>query len=339
MAKTSKKIVVLGGGTGAPVIIQSLLQAGYTDLKVISTSMDSGGRTGIVRTDERDRVTSIADLLHCLLALVHPKLNHKKQVAAFLELADFTDGRKRNLGYSLYYGLLEKYANDFVSVQRHLERLLDISFCGTAIPVTLFPAHICFSTESKAVYRGEHELDRLSMSANTVTNMWLDPSVPATIAAQSTIKSATHLIYAPGSIYGSILANFLPNGMTSAIASSKAQKILLTNLVSTRNQTHGYSPMDYIKLFRKYTEVHQPVDILVSPHLSRPEFENSYPKIAKAYAWEHSYFLGWDQSQLNQIRSIGITTITPEIFSVTPKLNRLRHDPTKLSRVLKKLIH
>ena len=58
-----RKIVTIGGGTGAPVIVQALLQAGYQNISCLCASMDSGGKTGIIRSDERDQVIAISDLL------------------------------------------------------------------------------------------------------------------------------------------------------------------------------------------------------------------------------------------------------------------------------------
>ena len=109
------KIVTIGGGTGAPVIIQALLQAGFTDLSCICASMDSGGKTGIIRSDERDQVIAISDLLRNLIALI-TSTNHKKNISAFIDLISFIDGRQRNLGYTVYYALLEKYHIGFNSL-------------------------------------------------------------------------------------------------------------------------------------------------------------------------------------------------------------------------------
>ncbi len=83
----------MGGGTGAPVVIKSLLSAGFENLTAISASMDSGGRTGQIRTDERDRVISVSDTLRCLLSLLKDSDNHQAQVTAFTDLVSFTDGR------------------------------------------------------------------------------------------------------------------------------------------------------------------------------------------------------------------------------------------------------
>lgn len=333
MAK-SPRIVTIGGGTGAPVIIQSLLLAGFKNISAVSASMDSGGRTGTIRSDERDRVIAVSDLLRTLLSLIPPPSNHFSQIESFTSLAEFTDGRNRNLGYTLYYALLEKYHNDFSAVQKHLEQLLGLHFSGTAIPVTLQPTHIHFSTKSGQQFIGEHELDRQSMSRNTITKIWLVPQVPATPQAINALKNATHVIYCPGSLYGSVIANFLPTGISSTLRQSPAKKILISNLVSTRNQTHKFTPAAYLKIFQKYTHLKTPFDIMVVPNVSYSQFTNKYRKISKNYDTEHSYFLGFDHPDLGP----KIRIIQEDIFSITPKLNRIRHDPAKLARVLPQII-
>ncbi|KKT58408.1 MAG: hypothetical protein UX91_C0003G0066 [Candidatus Amesbacteria bacterium GW2011_GWB1_47_19] len=338
MAK-SPKIVTIGGGTGAPTVIRALLLAGFSDISAISASTDSGGKTGQLRTDERDRVIAISDLLRNLLALISPRQKHLEHVAAFTDLLGFTDGRNRNLGYTLYYALLEKYDGDFLAVQNHLERLLGAKFAGTAIPVTLQPTHISFSTQSGAVFHGEHELDRQTMSRNAITGFWLDGPAPASPQAISAIRQATHIIYCPGSIYGSVLVNFLARGISPVLKSSKAVKILIANLVSNRNQTHEFTPTDYFRLFAKYTRLDPPFNLFLCPDTSRHDFEIRYPEVAANYGAEHSHFLGWDKEKLAVLKKFKITPVPAEIFSVTPEYSRLRHDPVKLAKILKQVIH
>jgi uncharacterized cofD-like protein len=331
------KIVTIGGGTGAPIITQALLLAGYKHLSCIAASMDSGGKTGIIRSDERDQVIAISDLLRTLISLIS-STNHQKNIKAFTDLVSFTDGRQRNLGYTIYYALLEMYQNDFIKVQKHLEDLLGIKFDGTVIPVTTDSSNICFETKNGTVFHGEHELDKQSMSKNTIVDLWLDPDVPATPQAIDTIESADYIIYCPGSLYGSIISNFLPVGIKEALAVSKAQKILLTNLVTNRNQTHHFTPEKYLKVFRKYTGLEKPIDIFITPHITQKAFEKRFPKVARAYALEHSHFLSWTENELKRVQDKGIKVLTSDIISITPQLNRLRHDPKKLSKVLKKII-
>jgi uncharacterized cofD-like protein len=332
------QIVTIGGGTGAPAILRALVLAGFSHISAISTSMDSGGKTGIIRSDERDRVIAVSDLLRNLLALISPSQAVLPQVTAFTNLLAFTDGRNRNLGYTLYYALLEKYGNNFLSVQHHLEQLLGIRFKGTAIPVSIEPANICFSTRLGTDFCGEHELDRQSMSTNTITKIWLDHAIPASPEALEAIKTARFFIYCPGSIYGSVLSNLLPAGITAALKQSRATKILVTNLVSNRNQTHQFTALDYYKLFARYTRLAKPFDVVIVPHLSQTEFESKYPHVTADYASEHSHFHGWTEKQLASLEKQGVMTVRAPIFSITPKLNRIRHDPGALAKVFRKIM-
>lgn len=316
---------------------QSLLLAGLKNLSCVAASMDSGGKTGVIRSDERDQVIAISDLLRTLISLISTT-NHQKNIRAFTELVSFTDGRQRNLGYTIYYALLEMYQNDFIKAQAHLENLLSIKFDGTVIPVTTDSTNICFETQNGTVYHGEHELDKQSMSKNIITDIWLDPDVPATPQAIESIEKADYIIYCPGSLYGSIISNFLPIGIREALVVSNATKILITNLVSNRNQTHHFTLEKYLKIFQKYSFQKKPIDIFITPKITRKTFEERYPKIARSYALEHSHFLGWTQTELKSVRDKGIRVLTSDIISITPRLNRLRHDPHKLSRILRKII-
>ncbi len=338
MAGKKIKIVTIGGGTGAPIIIKSLLLAGFKNISAITASMDSGGKTGLIRSDERDRIIAISDVLRTLISLIHPKDRQKPNIKAFIDLLDYTDGRNRNLGYTLYYSLLEKYRNDFTKVQKHLETLMSVKFQGQAIPVSLSPTNIRFTTTSGGTHTGEHILDRLSHSKNFVNHVFLEPSAPSTKEAQEALRQATHIIYCPGSLYGSIISNFLPEGINQALKDSKATKILVANLTSTRNQTHRFTPSKYLKVFQKYTQLTTPFDILISPHLSTKQFNKKHPNIKALYQNTHSHFLGWNKEQLRILKPKGIKTITRDIYSITPKLGRLRHDPKKLAKIFKKII-
>jgi len=331
------KIVTIGGGTGAPIITQALLLAGFKKLSCIAASMDSGGKTGIIRSDERDQVIAISDLLRTLISLI-ASTNHQKNIQAFTDLLSFTDGRQRNLGYTIYYALLEMYQNDFIKAQKHLERLLDITFDGTVIPVTTDSSTICFETVNGTVFRGEHELDKQSMSKNEIVDLWLDPDVPATPQAIKALEKADFIIFCPGSLYGSVISNFLPIGIREALTASKATKVLITNLVSNRNQTHHFTPDKYLKIFRKFTGLEKPFDTVIVPSLTPKAFQKRYPKVARSYALEHAHLLSWSKKELKSIQDKDIKVLASDIISVTPQLNRLRHDPKKLSRVFKKLL-
>lgn len=333
-----KKIVTIGGGSGSPVVLKSLLLAGYKDISAISTSTDSGGKTGFIRSDERDRVIAISDLLRNLLALIPDKKGHKTRHKAFLDLVTFTDGRNRNLGYTIYYALLEKYGNDFSLVQQHLEKLLSTKFHGQAIPVSTQPANITFKTLSGDIFNGEHELDRLSMSKNTVSSIWLEPQVDANPKAIKAIQEADVVVVCPGSLYGSILVNFLPNGVKQAYNLSQASKILITNLVSDRNQTHNFTPIRYLNFFKAFLGTDSPFNYVISPNIDSQVFQQMHPLVVERYAYENSHFLGTSNIDRNAFKKEKISLIESDNYSVTKKLNRIRHDPLKMAKTLREII-
>jgi len=335
---SSHKIVVIGGGSGSTTILRSLLPLKHKSLTVITTATDSGGRSGWVRTDERDHVISIGDLFNNLTALIAPDQLPLPHIQAFISLTNFTDGRRRNLGYTIYYGLLEKYQGNHQKTQSHIAQLLNINFQGQVVPVTTQVTSLCFETKLGNQYTGEAMLDYYQMSQDMVKKIWISPQVPANPDAIHAIKQANHIIFAPGSLYGSLLVNILPTGIQSALKKSAASKIILTNLVSDRNQTHHFTPLKYWQAFRKYTKHPKPFDIMIAPNIDTTSFNQQHPQIAQAYQAEHSHFLGWSDDQFQKIRDHNVTVITTDIATITHDLNRIRHDPKKLSSLWSKLI-
>jgi uncharacterized cofD-like protein len=176
------------------------------------------------------------------------------------------------------------------------------------------------------------------MSKNSIKEVWLDPKVEATPQAIEAINNADFIVYCPGSLYGSIIANFLPTGIQEALKSSGATKILITNIVSNRNQTHKFTLLKYFKVFQKYTGLTKPFDIVIAPDLSQKSFERKFPKVAKSYNREHAHFIGWSKTDIKNFAHKDIKVITSDIFSITPKLNRLRHDPERLAKIFQKII-
>lgn len=333
------KITTIGGGTGSPVVLRALVAAGFNDLNAICAAMDSGGRSGMIKIDERGQIISISDWMRNLFALIDKNDNHRKGVEIFINALDFTDGRGRNLGYTLAYSLLEKNGNDYEKVQSDIEEILEIKFKGRAIPVTMEPTTLCFETDLGDVFKGEHLLDKYSASQMKISNLWIEPDVKAEPEATRSIEEADYIIYSPGSVSGSILSCFLPNGMKEALKKSKAKKVMVANLISQRNETHEFMPEDFVKLFQKYTGLTNPVDLIVTSDISRKRFDEKYPDIADRYQkMTYSHFFGWDDRQLKGVRSQGVVVVRADLFSVVPDKKIIRHDSEKLDKILKGII-
>ena len=240
------KVCTVGGGSGMPVVNQALLLAGFSSISSIVTTFDSGGDTGRMRTDERGRILAFSDYWRSLLSL-WPNSAQKRR---WEEMLKYRDGRGRNFG-NLFFAFMAELEKDFNRVDNLFSQLTGAKICGRIIPVSQEPADICFKTQSGKVYQGEHLLDAMRMSRDLVREVWLKPSVQANPEATKAIIEAEVIIICPGSMYGSILVNFLPRGAKEAYRQSKARKILLTNIMSVANENYKFSQDDYVRVFAK----------------------------------------------------------------------------------------
>jgi len=333
--KKTLNIVTVGGGTGTPVVNEALLLAGVKYISSIVTTMDSGGITGRRRTDSHGEEVAFSDALRTLLSLVctqDKKSSRYRALEKILRSRTETD----QLGYSIFSHLFNKKFG-FAPLQKELENLIGMKFCGQIIPVTTQFTNISFETKSGAIFTGEHELDNHRMSKDMVKKIWLEPKVTAFPDAINAIKKADIIVFSLGSLYGSVLSNLLPQGIKEAYQKSHALTIYITNLASSRNETHEFEPDDFIKVFRKYSSLANPLDILIVPATSRGEFEKKYPRAVKNYDDEYSHFLGWEKNGLEEKLS-GVKLLFHNATLVDPVHQRLRHDPKELAKTFRKLL-
>lgn len=335
--KKKIKVVTIGGGSGTSVVNKSLIGAGITAIDSIVTVMDSGGVTGRMRIDSEGRKIAYSDGLRTLLSLIDEKSATPKRISTLITILRSRNAKDQDLGYEFFSHFFDHKTNGFSDIQSKLASLTGIKFNGRIIPITLKSTNIVFKTKLGREYKGEHELDDKRMSTDTIKSMKLQPSVPAYKGALDAIKEAQFIFFSCGSLYGSVLCNLLPKGVKKALSSSKAKKILVTNLLSTRNETHNFKPLDFINIFKKYTRLSAPLDVLIVPKLSRQEFELKYPKVAARYASDHSYFLGWGKEELEGTGK-GVKIVIHNATYIEPKHLTVRHNPNRLSKIFEELI-
>jgi uncharacterized cofD-like protein len=80
--------------------------------------------------------------------------------------------------------------------------------------------------------------------------MWLEPNdAQANPAALEAISSADIIVVGPGSLYTSILPNFLVHGLADAVRAAAAPSLLICNIATQRGETDGLSTLDHLKEF------------------------------------------------------------------------------------------
>lgn len=318
------RICTIGGGSGMPIVNKSLVAAGYHNVYSIVTTFDSGGDTGRMRTDERGKLLAFSDYWRSLMSL----WKDGKKKLAWEEILRFRDGRGRNFG-NIFVQFLSEYSGSLSEVDDMFERLTGANINGKVIPVALRPANVCFETKSGKRYVGENHLDDLRMSADKVVEIWLEPKVEANEKAVEMVQSAELIIICPGSMYGSVITNFLPQGMVEAYQKSRAKRVLLTNIMSVANENDKYDQGDYVRVFEKYLKTKSPFDLVV---MNKLEMTNpTVSKVLRYYEMEHSCPI-----LLNK-KTREYKAIEVDLSVIETKNYRIRHSEIKLSKLFTKL--
>ncbi|MFA5750429.1 MAG: 2-phospho-L-lactate transferase CofD family protein [Candidatus Shapirobacteria bacterium] len=319
------RVCTIGGGSGMPIVNKALIRAGFTKIKSIVTTFDSGGDTGRLRTDERGRLLAFSDYWRALISIWDDKDGQKE---IWQDMLRYRDGRGRNFGNTFFQFLSEKEGN-LGEIDELFSKLTGAKLCGEVVPVSLNPSNVCFTTISGKTYVGENFIDDLRMSADIIDNIWLNPTVKANKKAIETIKSAELILVGPGTTYGSILPNFLPKGIMEAYKESKAKKIFLVNIFSTANEVKKANQLGYLEIFEKYLKNKKIFDLIVMADLSKLD-KKMLKKVFYFYKLEHA-------NLVKMVKTNKIKTIIVDVAKIEEKNMRLRHSEEKLGEFFKTL--
>ncbi len=326
-----KKICVIGGGTGSFVVLSGLKQYPENKLTAIVTATDSGGSTGRLR-DEFGYLP-IGDVRQCLVALAEDE----EEQMMLRDLFSFRfdkgeDGLKgHNFGNLLLTALSEIYGGQVEAIKR-VRKLLNIK--GSVFPVTLEDAELVAEYENGEELIGEHEIDEPPYPHDCrirIESLSTKPKVKTYRQVKDSIMNSDLLIFGPGDIYASILANVVVGGVSEAIQASKGKLVYVVNLVTKFGQTFNFSAADHVKEIEKYTG--REIDYVLINNRELPE------NILKKYALQNDYPVEDDMG--DDSRVIRADMLASEEIK-TPKgdvIHRsfIRHDRRKLAEAIMNL--
>jgi len=277
-----KKIVVVGGGTGTHTILRGLKK--YVPeflISAIVTMADSGGSTGRLR-DEFGQLP-VGDVRMALVALADDT-GADDDLLRELFMYRFTRGEGlvgHNFGNLLLTALTDIVGNerDAIAV---VSRILRVA--GEVIPVTTDNVHLHATYSTGEMVTGEHAIDTppTHLHAAHITSLALMPQAVLNSAARSALREADVIVFGPGDLYTSIIANCVVDGFKEAVAESNATVVYIPNLMSRPGQTHGMSVGDHVDELARYI-ARMPDHVLVNTTplpaalVARYHAEGTYP--------------------------------------------------------------
>lgn len=234
-------VVVIGGGTGAPVSIRTLLALGANTSAVVSMA-DDGGSTGILR--EEAHVTPPGDIRKCLAAFAaNPDDPFTK---AFKYRFDFA--RNHTLG-NLMLSALENATGSFPEAVKICGQMLGAK--GHVYPSTLNNITLCARTCDGQTLRGQAVA---SKSKTALEEVWLESPERCLpyVEALRAIRQADLIVLGPGSLFTSIIPNLLVPGIVDAISQSKGKTVFVCSLADQQGETWGLSAREHVEALLRH---------------------------------------------------------------------------------------
>ncbi len=265
------KIVVIGGGTGLSVILRGMKEV-TENLTAIVTVADDGGGSGMLREDLG--MLPPGDIRSCILAMADEE-SDMQQVLQYR----FTEGilAGQNFGNLMIAALNGIYGN-FEDAVAKTHDILRVK--GRVIPVTGADVQLCAELEGGRIVCGESKIQPEVLTRKTpIKRVFLMPGNPVGEAgAIQAIKEADIIVLGPGSLYSSIVVNFLVDGISEAVINARGIKALICNVMTQPGETDTYSVYDHVMKVNEYIGQDVIEYVLINNQLVSDEFLDRYVK-------------------------------------------------------------
>lgn len=329
MTKVSQKharpvrVVALGGGTGLSTLLRGLKEyvaqgpqnrakRPISDLAAVVTVTDDGGSSGRLRREYR--VLPPGDIRNCMVALSDDEYLLSRlfqyRFPAGPSLGGHTFG-------NLFLTALTNVTGDFPEAVRLSSGVLAIR--GRIFPSTAQNVTLEAELEGGKVVAGETKISR---SRRRIERVRLVPRrVRPLKEVLTAIRRADLILVGPGSLYTSLIPNFLVDEVVEVIAHSRATRVYIANLMTQPGETQGYSVADHVRAIDAHAE-RKLFDAVV---VSRAPVS---PRIIRRYRAQGAEPV---RPSLDELRDMGLTAITGDLLH---QHGVVRHDPERLASLL-----
>jgi uncharacterized cofD-like protein len=329
-----KRIVVVGGGTGTYTVLSGLKKyADSIDISAVVAMTDSGGSTGRLR-DEFGYLP-VGDVRMALSALAHEDdengaLVRKLFLHRFASDGDITG---HNFGNLFLVALTDILGSEELAIKA-ASKVLRV--CGTVIPVTHEKTHLVAEYSDGTKIIGEHHIDEVpvGMLRERIVSLGVTPEVHLNTEAREVLQNADMIVFGPGDLYTSVLANCVVSGFKEVMEESKARTVYISNLMTKAGQTTHMGVVDHVHELEQYIGCEPDVVLVNGTELPR--------HLLKRYEEEGEFPVDVTDTGLKGILHRRDLLATEEIVRSKGdvlKRSLIRHDSDKLATVLYELLH
>lgn len=249
-ARAGLRVVAIGGGTGLSTLLKGLKR--YTvlpgealppgpfisDLTAVVTVSDDGGSSGRLRRELN--ILPPGDIRNCLVAvsedenLISKLFQHRFSSSGDLEGHSFGN---------LFLAALTAITGDFPDAVKLASEILATR--GHILPATASNVELEALMHDGSRVCGE---TNITASEKRVVELHMVPPdakpMPQTLKA---IAEADVITIGPGSLFTSLIPNVIVQGISEAIASARAIKVFICNLMTEANESLNMTASQHIQ--------------------------------------------------------------------------------------------
>jgi len=316
MGDNKAKLVVIGGGTGLPVLLQGLKDYPI-DLTALVTVADDGGSSGGIRKqfnipapgDIRNVITALSEADDQLLEL----FQHRFQTSNGLS------------GHSIGNLLLAVLAELMGSFSAGIQEITEVfQVKGKVYPMTNESISLMAEMEDGSIVQGE---SNIPLAKKKIKRIYLAPGevvpVPEVIDA---ILEADYIVISPGSLYTSIIPNLIVPEINEAFKQSQAHFIYVCNMMTQEGETSNYKVSDHVRAINNHIGRNLIQSIIVNNGLIKEEIIKNYHK-------ENAQVVENDKEELKKMK---LHVIEEDIVSYLE--GTVRHNTYKIADLIFQLM-
>ena len=312
------KIVAIGGGTGLSMLLRGIKKI-TNNITAIVTVGDDGGSSGRLR--EQMGVLPPGDIRNCIAALADDDNIVTKLFQYRFKTGEGLEGHSFG---NLFITAMTAICGDMVSAIRESSKVLLIR--GRVLPATCDDMKLYAKMEDDSIVRGESNIPE---AGKKILQLCCEPeNCKPTPDVVEAIKDADIIIMGPGSLYTSIISNFLVKDITRAVWNSKAKKIYVCNAMTQVGETDNYSVSDHIKTIFDHARL-EDIDDSNKNFFDAVLVNNYTPRnLAEKYEQAGSFPVEIDSGEL---KKLGIEVVERNLLEDN-KDGFVRHSCTKIAK-------
>ncbi|WP_085991376.1 gluconeogenesis factor YvcK family protein [Oceanobacillus senegalensis] len=310
------KVVVIGGGTGMPVLLRGLKNLPI-DLTALVTVADDGGSTGRIRNemsipapgDIRNVIAALSDAEPMLLEL----FQHRFSVGNGLS--------GHSLG-NLLLAAMTSITGDFYDGIKEISRVLNVK--GSIYPISNQNMSLHAKYKDGTYVSGESNIPRANKQIERVF-LKPQPIQPLPNAVRA-IENADLVIISPGSLFTSIMPNLIIPEIDIALRETQGKVVYICNVMTQAGETTGFTASDHVLAIQNHIG-NGCVDAVV---VHNEPIEKSIQAI---YAEENAEPVVYD---IEKLVDMGLEIIEGDIINHSSAT--VRHDKDKIAKLMYSII-